>query len=278
MRLGSASPTAGDPLLLQIIGAVVLGGTVLTGGEGGILRSVTGALLIAMIVKSLGNSRRPVLGSDDRDRGADRPGSAFGVMVSRRRTSGSARRTSAPLNLGDQTLQRPPNPETEAPARRRHSALPDERMTQRCVGAGPASGRRLVSGRCRFTGVKAPAQVARDRSQEGEVAASVLGPNFREQADRAYGDSGRTGASPFLFVEPDTAATARNKSRPRSLITPPEWPLRSEHQAPVGPRNPAHGFRSRPPLSFGTADPHELARFEQPSSMARRARTSARPS
>jgi ribose transport system permease protein len=52
IRLGDAPPTAGDPLLLQIIGAVVLGGTSLTGGEGGIFRSASGALLVAMIVKS----------------------------------------------------------------------------------------------------------------------------------------------------------------------------------------------------------------------------------
>jgi ribose transport system permease protein len=52
IRLGDAPPTAGDPLLLQIIGAVVLGGTSLTGGEGGVLRSASGALLVAMIVKS----------------------------------------------------------------------------------------------------------------------------------------------------------------------------------------------------------------------------------
>jgi ribose transport system permease protein len=53
MRLGAASPTAGDQLLLQIIGAVVLGGTSLTGGEGGIVRSVSGAVLVAMLIKSL---------------------------------------------------------------------------------------------------------------------------------------------------------------------------------------------------------------------------------
>jgi ribose transport system permease protein len=52
IRLGDAPPTAGDPLLLQIIGAVVLGGTALTGGEGGVIRSASGALLVAMIVKS----------------------------------------------------------------------------------------------------------------------------------------------------------------------------------------------------------------------------------
>jgi ribose/xylose/arabinose/galactoside ABC-type transport system permease subunit len=53
MRLGAASPTAGDQLLLQIIGAVVLGGTSLAGGDGSIIRSILGALLIAVIAKSL---------------------------------------------------------------------------------------------------------------------------------------------------------------------------------------------------------------------------------
>ena len=53
MRLGAATPTAGDQLLLQIIGSVVLGGTSLTGGEGGIVRSCSGAVLVAIIIKSL---------------------------------------------------------------------------------------------------------------------------------------------------------------------------------------------------------------------------------
>jgi ribose transport system permease protein len=109
MRLGSASPTAGDPLLLQIIGAVVLGGTTLTGGEGGILRSVTGALLIAMIVKSL-----EILGAQFWDQMIvigvlTALGSALGSWLSRRRTSGSARRTAAPLIFEDETV-RPADP------------------------------------------------------------------------------------------------------------------------------------------------------------------------
>jgi ribose transport system permease protein len=53
MRLGAATPTAGDQLLLQIIGSVVLGGTSLNGGEGGIIRSCLGAVLVAIIIKSL---------------------------------------------------------------------------------------------------------------------------------------------------------------------------------------------------------------------------------
>ena len=53
MRLGDAEPTAGDPLLLQVIGAAVLGGTSLTGGEGGITRSASGALLITMLAAGL---------------------------------------------------------------------------------------------------------------------------------------------------------------------------------------------------------------------------------
>ena len=54
-RLGAAVPTAGDPLLLQIIGAAVLGGNSLSGGEGGILRSLTGCVLIAMLNKMFSN-------------------------------------------------------------------------------------------------------------------------------------------------------------------------------------------------------------------------------
>lgn len=101
MRLGSASPTAGDPLLLQIIGAVVLGGTTLTGGEGGILRSMTGALLIAMIVKSL-----EILGAQFWDQMIvigvlTALGSALGSWLGRRRISGSARKLTPQLGAGD---------------------------------------------------------------------------------------------------------------------------------------------------------------------------------
>lgn len=101
MRLGSASPTAGDPLLLQIIGAVVLGGTTLTGGEGGILRSMTGALLIAMIVKSL-----EILGAQFWDQMIvigvlTALGSALGSWLGRRRISGSARKLTPQPGAGD---------------------------------------------------------------------------------------------------------------------------------------------------------------------------------
>lgn len=86
MRLGTASPTAGDQLLLQIIGAVVLGGTALTGGEGGIARSVTGAVLIAIIIKSL-----EIMGAQFWDQMIvigvlTALGSALGAWLSRRRT------------------------------------------------------------------------------------------------------------------------------------------------------------------------------------------------
>jgi ribose/xylose/arabinose/galactoside ABC-type transport system permease subunit len=101
MRLGSASPTAGDPLLLQIIGAVVLGGTTLTGGEGGILRSMTGALLIAMIVKSL-----EILGAQFWDQMIvigvlTALGSALGSWLGRRRISGSTRKSTPGPEPGD---------------------------------------------------------------------------------------------------------------------------------------------------------------------------------
>jgi ribose transport system permease protein len=110
MRLGSASPTAGDPLLLQIIGAVVLGGTTLTGGEGGILRSVTGALLIAMIVKSL-----EILGAQFWDQMIvigvlTALGSALGSWLGRRRMRGSAR-TPARIGIEGDGVSAKPGPE-----------------------------------------------------------------------------------------------------------------------------------------------------------------------
>ncbi|UOR01356.1 ABC transporter permease [Leucobacter allii] len=52
-RLGSGSPAAGDALLLQVITAVIIGGTTLTGGHGGAFRTLFGALVIIAIDKGL---------------------------------------------------------------------------------------------------------------------------------------------------------------------------------------------------------------------------------
>ncbi len=95
MRLGAATPNAGDPLLLQIVGSVLLGGNAMTGGEGGMLRSVSGALLIAMLIKSM-----EILGAQFWDQlivvGAlVALGSALGAWLSRRRTSESKGRADA---------------------------------------------------------------------------------------------------------------------------------------------------------------------------------------
>jgi ribose transport system permease protein len=92
LRLGSATPTAGDPLLLQIIGATVIGGTSLTGGEGSLPRTVVGALLVAMLVNGL-----DLMGANFYDQTIVigiliALGSALGGWLSRQRTSESRRR------------------------------------------------------------------------------------------------------------------------------------------------------------------------------------------
>lgn len=53
LRLGSATPTAGDSLLLEIIGATVIGGTSLLGGEGSVARTALGAVLVTMLLSGL---------------------------------------------------------------------------------------------------------------------------------------------------------------------------------------------------------------------------------
>jgi ribose/xylose/arabinose/galactoside ABC-type transport system permease subunit len=53
IRVGSGSPAAGDALLLSVIAATVIGGTSLLGGSGGVVRSVFGAVLIAMVTIGL---------------------------------------------------------------------------------------------------------------------------------------------------------------------------------------------------------------------------------
>jgi ribose transport system permease protein len=53
LRLGSGGPILGDNLLLMAIAAVVLGGTNVFGGEGGVFRTTTGALVVVMLDKGL---------------------------------------------------------------------------------------------------------------------------------------------------------------------------------------------------------------------------------
>ena len=48
-RLSSGSPTLANELLLPAIAAVVVGGTSITGGAGGIGRTVIGALIISVV-------------------------------------------------------------------------------------------------------------------------------------------------------------------------------------------------------------------------------------
>lgn len=52
-RLGSATPTAGEGLELQVIAAVVIGGTSLFGGKGSMLGTFIGVLLIGVINNGL---------------------------------------------------------------------------------------------------------------------------------------------------------------------------------------------------------------------------------
>jgi ribose transport system permease protein len=46
-------PALGKSLLMDIVGAVVIGGTAVTGGKGSILGTVTGAILIVVLNNSL---------------------------------------------------------------------------------------------------------------------------------------------------------------------------------------------------------------------------------
>ncbi len=52
-NLGNAIPGVGDTLLLIIIGAVVLGGTAMEGGEGSVLRTLLGVALLSILINGL---------------------------------------------------------------------------------------------------------------------------------------------------------------------------------------------------------------------------------
>lgn len=53
INLGAGIPGVGDKLLLIIIAAVVLGGTSMTGGEGSVLRTLIGLVLLAILTQGL---------------------------------------------------------------------------------------------------------------------------------------------------------------------------------------------------------------------------------
>jgi ribose transport system permease protein len=48
-RLSSGSPTLANEFLLPAIAAVLVGGTALTGGVGGVWRTLIGALLVSVV-------------------------------------------------------------------------------------------------------------------------------------------------------------------------------------------------------------------------------------
>lgn len=52
-RLGSGQPTAGDTFLFDVVGAVVLGGTALSGGEGTVVGTAIGVVIIGAISNGL---------------------------------------------------------------------------------------------------------------------------------------------------------------------------------------------------------------------------------
>jgi len=53
LRLGSGGPILGDNLLLMAIASVVLGGTNIMGGDGGVFRTLTGTAVIILLDKGL---------------------------------------------------------------------------------------------------------------------------------------------------------------------------------------------------------------------------------
>lgn len=52
-RLGAAGPTLGSELLLNSLAAIVVGGTSLSGGIGGVHRTLLGVLIIALLDNGL---------------------------------------------------------------------------------------------------------------------------------------------------------------------------------------------------------------------------------
>jgi ribose/xylose/arabinose/galactoside ABC-type transport system permease subunit len=89
VRLGSGGPILGDNLLLMAIASVVLGGTNIMGGDGGVFRTATGAAVIVLLDKGLN-----LLGLEFYDQAivvgaVILLGSALGVRLHRRRVARS---------------------------------------------------------------------------------------------------------------------------------------------------------------------------------------------
>ena len=89
LRLGSGGPILGDNLLLMAIASVVLGGTNIMGGDGGVFRTATGAAVIVLLDKGLN-----LLGLEFYDQAivvgaVILLGSALGVRLHRRRVARS---------------------------------------------------------------------------------------------------------------------------------------------------------------------------------------------
>src|SRR3954449_1810845 len=87
LRLGSGGPILGDNLLLMAIASVVLGGTNIMGGDGGVFRTATGAAVIVLLDKGLN-----LLGLEFYDQAivvgaVILLGSALGVRLHRRRVA-----------------------------------------------------------------------------------------------------------------------------------------------------------------------------------------------
>jgi catechol 2,3-dioxygenase-like lactoylglutathione lyase family enzyme len=60
-----------------------------------------------------------------------------------------------------------------------------------------------------FTVVKAPFRISRNGSQDGEVAAGVLGPNFKDMMIAHMATADGVGFEVFQFIDPDTLSQAK---------------------------------------------------------------------
>ena len=103
-----------------------------------------------------------------------------------------------------------------------------------------------------FTVVKKPFRIARNGSQDGEVAAGVLGPGFKDMMIAHMATADGVGFEVFQFVEPDTLAAAAGNAEWRSgffhiALTHPDVPA-------MAARIAAAGGRQRSPVLYNFED------------------------
>lgn len=99
-----------------------------------------------------------------------------------------------------------------------------------------------------FSVVKSPFRICRNGARDGEVAASVLGPNFQDMMIAHMAMADGTGFEIFQFVEPDTLMAAMGNVEWRSGFF--HIALTHPNVAEIAERIAGAGGKQRSPILY----------------------------